>query len=128
MCRKLKGEQRDLYDVLITLGVAERRATELQNLMGHCHYDSFGIDCAGEQSVNKDMVIATLKCDEEQLQQMAAQATDEQRTLCILYPAYDQKRDKCCKAIVEAHKCTSVDNRAYLLLFNNHLPRQKFRL
>lgn len=128
MCRKLKGERRELYDVLITLGVAERRAIELQNLMEHCHYDSFGIDCASGQSEGKDMVIATLKCDEEQLQQMAAQATDEQRTLCILYPAYDQKRDKCCKAIVEAHKCTSVDNRAYLLLFNNHLPRQKFRL
>jgi hypothetical protein len=36
MCRKLKSEQRDLYDRLIALGTSRRRATELQNLMNHC--------------------------------------------------------------------------------------------
>lgn len=128
MCRKLKGKNNDLYQQLISLGVSQRRAIELQNLLEHCHYSSFGIDCDVEQMEGKEFVIATLKCDAPTLQQMAARATGLQTTLCILSHAYDQSRDKACKALVEAHRCTSIDNRGYLLLFNNHLPRQKFRL
>lgn len=128
MCRKLKGKNNDLYQQLISLGVSQRRAIELQNLLEHCHYSSFGIDCDVEHMEGKEFVIATLKCDAPTLQQMAARATGLQTTLCILTPAYDKSRDKACKALVEAHRCTSIDNRGYLLLFNNHLPRQKFRL
>ena len=128
MCRKLKSENNNLYQQLISLGVSQRRAIELQNLLEHCRYSSFGIDCDVEQMEGKDFVVATLKCDAPTLQQMAARATDLQTTLCILSPAYEQSRDKACKALVEAHRCTSIDNRGYLLLFNNHLPKQKFRL
>lgn len=128
MCRKLKGKNNDLYQQMISLGVSQRRAIELQNLLEHCHYSTFGIDCDVEQMKDKEFVIATLKCDAPTLQQMAARATDLQTTLCILSPAYDQSRDKACKALVESHRCTSIDNRGYLLLFNNHLPKQKFRL
>jgi hypothetical protein len=128
MCRKLKSENNNLYQQLISLGVSQRRAIELQNLLEHCRYSSFGIDCDVEQMEGKDFVVATLKCDAPTLQQMAARATELQTTLCILSPAYDQSRDKACKALVETHRCTSIDNRGYLLLFNNHLPKQKFRL
>ena len=128
MCRKLKGENTDLYQQLISLGVSQRRAIELQNLLEHCRYSSFGIDCDVKQMDGKEFVIATLNCDTQTLQQMAAHATELQTTLCILSPAYDQSRDKACKALVEAHRCTSIDNRGYPLLFNNHLPKQKFRL
>lgn len=128
MCRKLKGENLELHNQLLSLGVSQRRAIELQNLMEHCHYSSFGIDCDVEQMEGKEFIIATLKCDTPTLQQMAERATELQTTLCILYPTYDQSRDKACKALVEAHRSTSIDNRGYLLLFNNHLPKQKFRL
>lgn len=128
MCRTLKSEQRELYDELIALQTPKRRAIELQNLLEHCHYSTFAIDCTAEQMEGKDMVIATLKCGDKQLRQMAAKATELRTTLCILAPAYDRERDECCKALAKEHQCTSVDNRGYLLLFNNHLPRQKFRL
>lgn len=128
MCRKLKCEQHDLYDRLLAVGVTERRAIELQNLMEHCHYSTFGIDCELEQMEGKDFVVATMQCDAQRLRQMAARATELHTTLCILSPSYDRERDEVCKSIVEAHRCTSVDNRAYLLVFNNHLPRQIFRL
>lgn len=128
MCRKLQGERRDLYTQLSDLGVSKRRAIELQNLMEHCHYSTFGIDCDVEQMEGVDMVIATLECNEERLQQMAAKATELNTTLCILLPAHDKNRDIACKSLVEGHRCTSVDNKAYLLLFNNHLPKQIFRL
>lgn len=128
MNRKLQSEQQDLYTRLLALGVAERRAIELQNLMQHCHYQSFGIDCEVEQMKGKDMVIATLDCNEERLRLMATQATNLHSTLCILSPAYDYDRHMACKEIILNHRCTSIDNRGYLLIFNNHLPKQEFRL
>lgn len=128
MCRKLQGERCDLYTLLLGLGVSKRRAIELQNLMEHCHYSTFGIDCEVEQMEGVDMVIATLECNEHKLREMAARAEELRTTLCILSPAFDRARDMACKSLVEEHRCTSVDNRAYLLLFNNHLPKQIFRL
>ena len=128
MCRKLQGEQRDLYRSLVEMGLSERRAIELQNLMEHCRYSTFGIDCDVEQMAGKDMVIATLECGEERLKKMAARAEELRTTLCILLPSFEKSRDIACKSLVEEHRCTSIDNRAYLLLFNNHLPKQIFRL
>lgn len=128
MCSKLKSEQRDLYDSLIALGASKRRARELQNLMGHCHYSTFGIDCDIEQMEGYDMVITSLQCDNDTLQAMAGKATELRTTLCILAPAHNSSRHSCCKALIQNHRCTSIDNRDYLLLFNNHLPKQEFEL
>ena len=33
-----------------------------------------------------------------------------------------------CAQIVSGHRSTTVDNRAYLLIFNNYLPKQHFRI
>ena len=74
------------------------------------------------------MVIASVDIPAEELAAMADKAREEQLTLCIMSPSLDHQRDKACQAIVEAHPCTSVDNHGYLLLFNNYLPKQKFRL
>lgn len=117
-----------LCDALHPLGVARRRVIELQNLMSQCHYKSFGIDCSPAQMEGKDMVIASLQCNNDMLAAMAARATELHSTLCILSPSYDRKRDIACKEIVKNHPCTSIDNRGYLLLFNNHLPKQIFKL
>ena len=121
-------ERRDLYDALIAIGAPVRRARELQNLMAHCGYNRFGIDCATEGFSQYDIVIATTEIAATELSRMANAATQAGITLCITRPMLDSERDQACKRIVEEHRCTSVDNRGYLLLFNNHLPKQKFRL
>lgn len=121
-------ERRDLYDTLIANGAPVRRVRELQNLMAHCGYNAFGIDCATEAFSQYDIVIATTEIAAAELSLMANAATQAGITLCITRPMLDSERDKACKLIVEQHRCTSVDNRGYLLLFNNHLPKQKFRL
>ena len=74
------------------------------------------------------MVIATVATAAMTLAEMADKAREAGVTLCILSPALDRERDMACRKIVAAHPSTSVDNRGYLLLFNNHLPKQKFRL
>lgn len=128
MYSKLKTQCHDLYDALIAIGVNSGRAIELQNLMEHCRYCSFIIDRMPQHTEDADMIIATLRTPYHDLAAMAKESTELHRTLCIMAPAYDKERDLACQAIVEQHPCTSVDNRGYLLLFNNHLPKQKFRL
>lgn len=128
MRSKLSTDRCDLYNLLIEKKVSQRRAIQLQNLLVHCKYDTFKIDCPTKQIKGCDMVIATIDIPAEELAAMADKAREEHITLCIMSPSLDQQRDNACKAIVETHPCTSVDNRGYLLLFNNHLPKQKFRL
>lgn len=118
----------DLYQALLARGIAKRRAIQLQNLMTHCGYKSFAIDCSAEQLSDADLVIATLSIEPNRLIEIAEQTRAAKNTLCIIAPSFDNKRDKACREIVAAHRCTSVDNRGYLLIFNNHLPKQKFRL
>ena len=118
------ADDRALYNALIEQGVAKRRALQLQNLMEHLRYTSFCIDSAAEA----DMIIATADYPTSQLAALATTARSESRTLCIMAPSIDRERDRECKRLVAEHTCTSVDNRGYLLLFNNHLPKQKFRL
>ena len=123
-----EGSATDLYDALMARGVAKRRAIQLQNLVNHCRYERYAIDCPLEQMAEADMVIATTAVCPDELAKMAEKACEVKCTLCIMSPARDMGRDMACRAIVEAHKCTSVDNRGFLLVFNNHLPKQKFRL
>ncbi len=120
----------DLYYELLARGISQRRAVQLQNLMTHCGYASFSIDadCAAAHIVRCDMMIATKAVAAEHLKAMAARAAEMQSTLCIMSPAADRRRDETCRDIVAEHGCTSIDNRGYLLLFNNYLPKQKFRL
>lgn len=116
------GDHR-LYDELLSRGVAKRRALELQNLMIHCSYSDFVID-----SVAGDIAIATSECDPCALRLMAEHAANLGSTLCIMFPYNGCERQKCCHEIIEAHQSTSIDKRAYILLFNNHLPKQHFRI
>ena len=129
MCSKLYANSAtDLYDALLALGVAKRRAIQLQNLIAHCRYQSFAIDCSVEQMEGCDLVVASRSIAPELLLMMADKASQIKCTLCVMSPSIDSQRDKACRQIVSNHKCTSVDNRGYLLIFNNHLPKQKFRL
>lgn len=122
------NDNRGLYDALTACGVARRRAMQLQNLMEHCHYSSFCIDYATEALPQCDMIVVMADYPTPQLPALAARAHEMGSTLCIVAPSLDSERDSMCKRVVEEHTCTSVDNRGYLLLFNNHLPKQIFRL
>lgn len=122
------GSGTDLYDELLGRGVAQRRAVQLQNLMTHCGYVSFDIDNDAASAQRCDMMIATVAVAPDRLKAMAARAARLQSTLCIMSPAADRSRDEACREIVASHCCTSIDNRGYLLIFNNYLPKQKFRL
>lgn len=113
-----------LYTSLINKGVAKRRSVQLANLAEHCGYDSWSIDTMEE----KQIIIATLNTATTELIQYAEYARQKGATLCIINPYNNRERWEACLGIINAHPSTTVDNRAYLLIFNNHLPKQRFRL
>lgn len=124
MQSKLTSPTTDLYDALMTRGVARRRCVQLQNLVAHCGYESWRIDsleaCA--------FMVCTLDVTVEGLNEYVAYAREHGQTLCILSPYKSAERREACRVIVAEHPSTTIDNRAYLLVFNNHLPKQKFIL
>lgn len=128
MCRELKYDNRSLYEALAALDVPHRRCIQLQNLLHHCNYSTYGIDPATTYFEGVDMVIATLEIEADKLAAMAENARKSRSTLCVIAPSFDARRQAACNALVEAHTCTSIDNRGFLLLFNNHLPKQIFKL
>ena len=124
MQRKLQCADHALYTLLLDKGISVRRAIQLTNLATHCNYASWSID-ALEHS---DILFASLDISHDELMGYADYAREHGITLCIMNPYYNAQRWERCSTIIENHPCTTVDNRAYLLVFNNHLPKQRFRL
>lgn len=124
MCPGLPGGDRACYETLRAAGISARRAAELQHLLRHCGYATFGVNCAEAVDLN----VLTCELPIGQTLGMVADAQARGTTVCLMCPYQGQARTELCRSIVEAHPSTSVDNRGYLLLFNNHLPKQHFRL
>ena len=124
MQRELFATNSALYSALMDKGVAKRRAVQLANLAEHCGYDSWSIDTLDK----KQMIIATLDSSCTELARYAEYARENGSTLCIINPYNNRERWEACLGIIDTHPSTTVDNRAYLLVFNNHLPKQRFRL
>ena len=124
MSSKLNTNQTDLRDALLMCNVSKRRATELQNLVVHCNYASWSID----NMQPCQMLIATMATTYEHLMKDVDYAREQGITLCIMRPYNNAERWAVCSRIIEEHASTTVDNRGYLLIFNNHLPKQRFRL
>lgn len=124
MSSKLSGERHDFHDALLGYDVPKRRAIELQNLLCHCNYSTWSVD----ELVECDLLVASMATTYEHLEQYAQYAREHGITLCIIRPYNNANRWGVCSQIIEQHPSTTVDNRGYLLIFNNHLPKQRFRL
>lgn len=124
MKHTLQSGEHTLYDALCREGISSRRAMQLQNVFSHCGYRTFGLNCASQG----DMCILTLDFPPEQLLPTVRRVAEEGATLCVMEPYANAVRIDLCRRIVREHPSTTVDNRGYLLVFNNHLPKQHFRL
>lgn len=118
----LPGE-RSLYGALLAADVEPRRAVQLQNLCIHCGYASFGLNRA-----DAEFCVVTRDAGRSQMLALVREAAGAHHTVAVLAPYEGRERQALCRQIVAAHRSTTVDNRAYLLIFNNHLPKQHFRI
>lgn len=124
MRKELCSAEHDLHDTLIERNIPRRRAIQLQNLMAHCAYDKWSVDSMDRA----DLIVATMTTTYEHLKAYVEYARSMHCTLCIMDPYNNAKRWAVCQQIIAEHTSTTVDNRGYLLIFNNHLPKQQFRL
>lgn len=115
--------RRDLYEALLTAGVSRRRAVQLQNLMIHCGYTTFGLNRA-----DAEFCIATRGLSRAETLALVGDAAAAGNTVAVMSPYDGRERRAMCLQIVAAHRSTTVDNRGYLLVFNNNLPKQHFRI
>ena len=113
-----------LYDTLTEWGVPRHRAVQLVNLCAHCDYHD--ISCGTAHS--GDFIVVPQSVDPTEFAEYVRVARECGATLAIMEPYLDRRRERACREIVAAHTCTTVDNRGYLLVFNNHLPKQHFKL
>ena len=124
MRRELMAGDHPLYDRLMALDVPRRRAVQIDNLAIHCGYKTWAVD----ELEHADIIIATLATRYDRLAEYARYARETGATLCIMAPYNNADRWRVVRDIVDNHPSTTVDNRGYLLVFNNHLPKQRFRL
>lgn len=126
MRNSLMGEEHTLFDALIARNFVKRRALQLQNLFTHCDYRSFSID---DLTNPCDLCILTEATDEPQTIELATRAARRGTTLALMSPYNGRERADLCRRLAEAHPCTSVDKRGYLLLFSHSdLPKQHYRI
>ena len=112
-----------LYDSLVAHSVAEKRAKELHNLLAYIEGQSYSIN-----DVEGDLSILLADYPTEKLREALATARQESVTLVICQPYLNRERQCEVAALIGEHCSTTVDNRAYTLFFNNHLPKQHYRL
>ena len=112
-----------LYDSLRGVGLADKCARQLHNLLPHIEGQSYSIN-----EVECDLSILLADYPTEQLRGAYEDAKAAGVTLVICYPYLSRVRQLTVDALIADHCCTSVDNGAYTLFFNNRLPKQHYRL
>ena len=118
-----EGTGTALYDSLVAVGLKEKRARELHNLLAYIEGQSYSIN-----EVGGDLSILMADYPAEQLREAYEEAKREGVTLAISLPYLNRERQSEVKALVAQHGSTVIDNRAYILFFNNRLPKQHYRL
>ena len=118
-----EGSGTELYDSLVAEGITEKRAREIHNTLYYIEGQSYSIN-----EVECDLSILLANYPTENLRVAYEEAKEAGVTLAICQPYLNRERQAEVKALIEEHHSTTVDNRAYILFFNNRLPKQHYRL
>lgn len=123
---KLQTSEPVLYEALMQRGFVKKRAVQLQNLYSHCDYRSFSIDSLANPC---DLCLLTEAVSERETREVVERAARRHTTVAVMSPYEGRERAALCRELVDNHTCTSVDKRAFLLLFTDpNLPKQHYRI
>lgn len=121
MQRDITAPNRELYEKLANLDMLSTRyTTELQNLYTYLDLTSFVID----SPICAEMTIYTPSYPLDKVLNSYTCGT----IVVILQPHLTHQREIWCNEIVTHHNSTTLHRAEYLLIFNNHLPKQHFQL
>ena len=113
-----------VFGSLLEWGVSCKRAVQLTNLCAHCDYRNISVGSASAA----DFIVVPTAVAPSVFADYVRVAHECGATLAIISPYLNRERERLCRKIVDAHTGTTVDNRGYLLVFNNRLPKQHFKL
>ncbi len=125
-----EGEDRALFDELQERGFSPRRAAQLQNLYTFRGYGSavFANGTAATLDAGA-LCFAMPSLAEAETLALIERARGTGATLCIARPYENRTRSRLVSSLVAAHGHTSIDARAFVLLFTDErLPKQHFKL
>ncbi|MFI3316217.1 MAG: hypothetical protein SNF93_01390 [Rikenellaceae bacterium] len=71
------------------------------------------------------MIIFTPKSSDSTICDAVNMATNSGTAIVIISP---YKRRDLCNRVIKESRSTSIDRFDYLIIFNNHLPKQHFKL
>ena len=114
----------NLYGTLLEWNVPRKRAVQLANLCAYCDCRNISVGSAS----TAEFIVVPAAVAPSDFAEYVRVARACGATLAIMAPYLNRLREQTCREIVAAHTCTTVDNRGYLRVFNNHLPKQHFQL
>ncbi|MFI3258928.1 MAG: hypothetical protein R3Y16_02400 [Rikenellaceae bacterium] len=120
-------EDLSLLDEIAKINLSSRVEVELQNVYTHCGYKSFSID-PSEEGAESDFVVVSTSYPTLDIDPLLTKLRERGTTVAILISRKDRERERVCEEIVERHPSTTIRRPNYLLIFNNHLPKQHFQL
>ncbi len=122
MSRRLSSGATRIFEMLHPLKIRNSVAVEIANLAAHCNYNRLSIDCLEEGS---DMIVTSPNCSEATIEELTRKAAQRGIAIVILSP---YKQSKLSNSLLKWHSCASIDRLNYMILLNNHLPKQHFKL
>ncbi|MFI3288576.1 MAG: hypothetical protein SNH55_02160 [Rikenellaceae bacterium] len=116
----ITSNDQSLYEALRKENTKRSIAVDLQNLATICGYKSFAIN-----SNDSEFVILTDCTSQDQTLRKAMNCG---ATVAILRSRPKVEFEQIKREMDRNHKSTLISRREYLLIFNNHLPKQRFIL
>ena len=118
-----EGSGSALFEALRGVGLSEKRARELHNAMCYAEAQSFAVN-----SVDADFVVYTREQSIEALRSGYAETKSKGAIFVVSHPYDSRERQVAVREMIDNHRSTTIDNRAYTIFFNNRLPKQHYRL
>ncbi|MFR9504168.1 MAG: hypothetical protein SNH73_06955 [Rikenellaceae bacterium] len=123
MARSLQHNAVYAFDIFKEIKMPKHVVIELANLATHCRCKRVAID--SDDHNNADMIICTSQYSDIDISKLYDKAQECGTAIAILEP---YKRMMLCNSLLEKSCSSSIDRFSYLILLNNHLPKQHFRL
>lgn len=117
----IEGANHDLYDQLKE-SVGVRIAIDLQNLASVCGYTNYRLNPETTEPECDLVILQSLQLTKIE------QSIESGATIAIIYDSVDKELERWEREMWLNHRSTIVKRRRYLLIFNNHLPKQRFVL
>ncbi|MFI3278606.1 MAG: hypothetical protein SNH13_07805 [Rikenellaceae bacterium] len=114
-----------LRERLKSINTKDRVSHQIENLASHCGYTDFSVDSFQD---GYQLVICTTAITTESTLDIITHSEQSGTTVVVMSPYSSREREILTDKIVESHHSTTIDKREYLVIFNNHLPKQHFEL